>query len=160
MPITLEYQLTAGEFLRGCERLWRARKQGSVVNFSLGVAAIIGGLVVRPVFDLLGWCLLAVGGVLVLLVVIRRLLWWRAFKTARKFQHPMEVSFSEDGIGVVTADGRSMLEWTFYSEYLDADDVLILCADKRNFSVIPKRALKSDEASSLADLLARKLQKL
>lgn len=160
MPIDLKYQLTAGEFLRGCERLWQARKQGSAVNFGLGFAGLIGGLVVRPVFEWLGWCLLGVGAVLVLMVIVRRLLWWRAFKSARKFQHPMDVSFSEDGIGVVTVDGQSMLDWTFYKEYLDTDDFLVLCADKRNFSVIPKRGLTTDDAADLADLLARKLQKL
>ena len=159
-PITASYTLDIGEFMSACEAHWRARKQGTTrTNLIAGAVGVVLGVLAMPHFGWLGVMALSVGGVLLLLTVLRLFLWRRAFRSTRHLGAETSVAFGDDAIGVKTADGQSRLEWSFYRAFLETDDYFLLYLGRARFSVIPKRAFAPEDVARLARLLGEKLER-
>ena len=159
-PITAIYTLDIDEFMDACEAHWRARKQGTTrTNLIAGAAGVGLGLVGLPLSGWLGALALSVGGVLLLLTLLRLVLWRRAFHTAPHLGKETRIAFSDDAIAVETADGQSRLEWRFYRACLETEAYFLLYLGRARFSVIPKRAFAPEDVERLARLLDDKLEK-
>jgi len=144
--ISVSYRLSMSEFMCACEAHWRAQRQGTVSNAIAGMLALTAGIGLW----LFNWFWLALilvisGCALLSLIGMRRILWQRAFRDARKYQGEISVSFSTEGVHVETLEGKSDLNWGFFSWFLETPEHILLYMTKKSFSVIPKSAFNESE---------------
>lgn len=159
-PISIRYRLSEAEFMAACNAHWSARHQGSLVNLIAGGVGIVLGLVLLGYAYRWGGFLVWLGILLQLITGLRSWLWRRAFRETKKFTDEIAVVFQEDSIHVESTEGKSDLNWSFYTWYLEAPGQVLLYTTKRHFSVIPKPAFP--DAASLArflELVGKKLKK-
>ncbi|QDV22897.1 YcxB family protein [Aureliella helgolandensis] len=152
--IRVSYRLSLSEFMRACEAHWRAQRQGTVSNAIAGALALATGIGLW----FFNWFWLALtlailGCALLGLIGIRQVLWRKAFRDARKYHGEISVSFSNDGVHVETLEGKSDLNWGFFSWYLDTPEHVLLYMTKRTFSVIPRSAFSETRTEDAFRLL-------
>ena len=160
-PISIRYRLTEAEFMAACNAHWSARHQGTLSNLIAGGAGMVLGLVLFACsYRWWGEFLVWLGILLLVITGLRWFLWRRAFRETKKFTDEIAVVFQEETIHVESTEGKSDLNWSFYTWYLEAPGQILLYTTKRHFSVIPKPAFP--DAASLArflELIGKKLKK-
>jgi len=144
-PIRIRYSLTLPEFMKACSAHWKAHRQGSVFQICAGLVGIGVGIATLNFVQWLAVALIVVGCCMLLVVLLRWILWRRAFRESRKYTQDIRVEVSHAGLHVESAEGTSDLNWGFYSKYLDTRDFVLLYMTRHSFSVIPKSAFESEE---------------
>ena len=159
--VTIRYRITEPEFMRACNAHWSAHRQGTVSNLMASAAAIVLGLALLFFVSWFALILVAVGGVLLFITWLRSFLWHRAFREAKKYNEDIAVVIKDDSVHVESAEGKSNLNWNFFTWYLDTPEHVLLYLTKRNFSVIPKSAFQDEQVvQSFVDLVRSKLRKI
>lgn len=160
-PITIRYRLTEPEFMRACGAHWSTLRQGTRSNVITGLLIVILGLAMLSFFFWMALILTTVAGALILITGVRSLLWRKAFRDAKKYNRDILVVIKEDIVHVESAEGKSDLNWGFFSWYLDTPDYVLLYMTKRNFSVIPKSAFQDAQGlHAFVDIVKSKLEKI
>ncbi len=160
-PISIRYRITEPEFMIACNGHWSAHRQSSLSNVITGAVAIIVGLALLLFTLWLGIVLTAIGGLLLLITLLRSLLWRRAFREAKKYNNNISIIIKDDSINVECAEGKSDLNWDFFTWYLETPDHVLLYMTKRNFSIIPKNAFQDDGSlQTFLNLVESKLKKI
>jgi hypothetical protein len=160
-PITIRYRLNEPEFMRACGAHWSSLRLGTRANVITGLVGVILGLAMLSFLFWLAIILAAVGGALILITGVRALLWRKAFRDAKKYNTDILVVINEDTVHVESAEGKSDLNWGFFSWYLDTPDYVLLYMTKRSFSVIPKSAFRdARDLQAFVDIVKSKLEKI
>lgn len=132
--------------MRACGNHWSAQRQATRSNIIIGLLGLVVGVLLFTALRWLALVFLVSGFVLLTLVVLRAVLWRRAFREAGKYKKEIFVVFKDDSVHVESAEGRSDLNWSFFSGYLETPEDVLLYITKRNFSVIPKGAFSDEQA--------------
>jgi hypothetical protein len=160
-PISIRYRLTEPEFMRACNAHWSVHRQSTLANLILGTVAILLGLILLFFTFWVALFLAIVGSILLLITWLRSLLWRRAFREAKKYNDDVSVVIKDDAIHVENAEGKSDLNWAFFTWYLDIPDHILLYATKKNFSVIPKRSFPDTRSiDRFLEIVEKKLKKI
>ena len=160
-PIEIQYRIAEPEFMAACNAHWSAHRQGTMSNIITGVVAIVLSSVLS--FFIFWWalCLTSVGVILLLIILFRSLLWRRAFRDAKKYRGDISVVVKDESVHVESAEGKSDLNWDFFTWYLNTPEYVLLYMTKRSFSVIPKAAFPNgDGIQHFLDLVKSKLQRI
>jgi hypothetical protein len=148
------------EFMRACGAHWSAHRQGTMSNVITGLVCVALGLAMLITFWL-ALFLAAAGGALILITGVRSLLWRKAFRDAKKYTGHISVIIKEDSIHVESTEGKSDLNWGFFTWYLDTPNHILLYMTKRSFSVIPKSAFQDEQRiQGFVVLVKSKLEKI
>jgi hypothetical protein len=159
-PISIRYRMTAPEFMTACDAHWSANGQGSRSNVITGIIGLILGLALLSILFWLALLLVAVGAILLAITWVRSLIWRRAFRAAKKYNADISVVIKDDCVHVENAEGKSDLNWSFFTWYRDTPDHVLLYMTKRSFSVIPKSAFPDQQrVQTFVDLVKSKLEK-
>ena len=145
-PISIRYKITEPEYMKACSAHWSAQGYGTISNLIWGFLAIAFGIVFLTFIFWLAVFFFICGGILLFLLLIRTFIWRRAFRDTKKFHNDIFVEFKDDSIHSENLEGKSDLNWSFYSWYLDTPDHVLLYMTKRSFSVIPKSAFKDEHS--------------
>jgi hypothetical protein len=130
-------------------------------NLVASTVAIVVGLALLFFVSWVAVILVAVGGLLLLITWLRSFLWRRAFREAKKYNDDIAVVINDDNVHVESAEGKSDINWGFFSWYIDTPEHVLLYMTKRNFSVIPKSAFKDEQSvQSFVELVRSKLMKI
>ncbi len=160
-PFSIRFRLTEAEFIKACNAHWSAHHQGTLSNAICGTAAFVLGVALLFFIFWPALILMAAGGILLSMIGLRTFLWRRAFRDAKKYTQDISVVINDDFIHVETAEGKSDLNWNFFTWYLDTTEHVLLYVTKRNFSVIPKSAFQDNErVQTFVDLVKAKLKKI
>jgi len=150
-PIAISYMRDVSEHI-AADRLYYRTTLFFKLDIVLGILFIaVGGYwCYRTGIEAFTICLL-IGGLVILLkdYWMRALLVKRAFKANPKLLEPIKLLFNDDGIQMVTPSVFSDLKWNFYTRFVETEKFWVLHAGGSTFSVIPKRAFKSEQ--QLAD---------
>ena len=147
--------------MSACNANWSARRQGTVANLMWGIGALCFGLVLIQSISWIAIVLAGVGAILILMTWFRSFQWRRFFREAKKYNDDISVTVDDNLVHVETAEGKSDLNWNFFSWYLDTPEYILLYTTKRNFSVIPRSAFKrSQDFQSLLHLVESKLKRI
>ena len=159
--ISIRYRITEPEFMAACNAHWSTQRQSTLSNAIAGATAIVIGLVMLFFVFWLALFLAAVGAILLLITWLRSFLWRRAFREARKYTEDISVVVKDDVVHVETAEGKSDLNWTFFTWYLDTPDHILLYPTKRTFSVIPKKSFPDAKSiDQFLDAVKTKLKRI
>jgi hypothetical protein len=131
--------------MSACRAHWSAHRLGTLSNSIAGAIGMGVGLATIRLFEWLGLAVAIAGAGLLVVTGLRSFLWQRAFREARKCHEDISVVFDEEHIHVESAEGKSDLNWGFYSWHLDTADHVILYMTKRAFSVIPIAAFSGTD---------------
>jgi hypothetical protein len=160
-PITIRYRLTETEFMRACGAHWATLGLGTRSNVITGLLIAVLGLAMLSFLFWLALILAAVGAALVIITGVRSYLWHKSFRDAKKYNTDILVVIKEDSVHVESAEGKSDLNWGFFSWYLDTPDYVLLYMTKRSFSVIPKSAFQDAQGrQAFVDIVKSKLEKI
>jgi len=160
-PITIRYRLNEPEFMRACGAHWASLRLGTLHNVITGLLIVLLGVGMLSFLFWLALILAVVGGVLILMTGVRSLLWRKAFRDAKKYNKDISVIIKEDSVHVESAEGKSDLNWGFFSWYLDTPDYVLLYMTRRSFSVIPKSAFRdARDLQAFVDIVKSKLEKI
>lgn len=109
---------------------------------------------IGPVF--LAGGLLAVG-----MSLARDKVWRRYYRGSLKYSAPITGIFDDSGVGVESAEGENHVAWTHFRHFAMTDDFLLLIADQRSFSIIPRHAYPDlTTGAAIEDLVIRHLKRL
>ena len=75
-----------------------------------------------------------------------------------KNKHKQKLIFSEKNILYNTNGIESKIEWSFYNRGIETNEAFLLFYGKNMYSVIPKRAVKTEEMEGLKILFADKIE--
>ena len=160
-PISIRYRMTEPEFMRACGAHWSAHRQGTMSNVITGLVGVAFGLAMLFFIFWLALILVVVGGALILITGIRSLLWRKAFRDAKKYNADISVVVNDDSVHIESAEGKSDLNWKFFTWYLDTPEHVLLYMTKRSFSVIPKSAFQNEQcAQGIVNLVKTKLEQI
>jgi hypothetical protein len=82
-------------------------------------------------------------------------------RDAKKYNEDISVVITDDSIHVETAEGKSDLNWGFFTSYLGTPEHMLLYMTRRSFSVIPKSAFPDKQRVQIfVDLVNYKLTKI
>ena len=65
------------------------------------------------------------------------------FKNNNKLKYLQKIRFTENGLEYETQGIKSNIEWEWYKNYYEGENIFILIYGKRQYSVIPKEALNN-----------------
>ena len=149
-PIETTFTFTRDEYLLAMKRhyktalnVWR--------DVFVGVAAIAVGLYLAFAYgtEWFVWLLVTLGAILLALVAYAIFLLPKMiYNSQPKLKNEYRLSFSDDGIGFKTDGIDSTLQWSLYQSWLSDNDFYVMYHGKRDLSVIPRRALVSDDDDS------------
>lgn len=160
-PIEIKYRITEPEFMTACNAHWSAHRQSTVSNVVTGAIGLILGLLLLSFLFWFALFLATVGAILLAITWIRSVIWRRAFRDAKKYNEDISVVIKDDSVHVESAEGKSDLNWDFFTWYLDAPEHVLLYMTKRSFSVIPKSAFQNKQGlQSFINLAESKLKKI
>ena len=160
-PILIRYRMTESEFMEACRAHWSVQRLGLLSNTVVGVSGVLVGSVLFFFVTKLALFLVAVGALLLLVTWLRSVLWTRAFRGAKKYHEDISVAIRDDSIHVESAEGRSELNWSFFTWYLDTPDHILLYTTKQNFSVIPKKSFPNTQAvAQFLTLVTERLRRI
>jgi len=160
-PIAIRYRMTEPSFMKACNAHWSAHRQSTMSNVVASAVAIVLGLALLFLMFWLGLILAAVGGLLLLITWLRSVIWRRAFRGAKKYNNDISVVIKDGSVQVESAEGKSDLNWGFFSWYLDTPEHVLRYMSKRSFSVIPKSAFQdAAQVRSFIGLVESKLDKI
>ena len=161
-PITIQYRLTEPEFMRACGSHWSAHRQGTMSNIFTGLLCLVVGLsLLFTTFRWIAAVFLVGGALLFIIVAFRSFMWRRAFRDAKKYNADISVVIRDDSVHVESAEGKSDLNWDFFTWYLDTPEHVLLYMTKRSFSVIPKSAFQDEQSvHSFMDLVKSRLARI
>jgi YcxB-like protein len=100
------------------------------------------------VFIILCWFALVVTS-----LVIRRVWIKRDFRGHPNFSQRQVVQADQSGMIVETGVERSEMKWAAYERYQETQTLFLLYLGARSVQAIPKRALSTDQANELRELL-------
>jgi hypothetical protein len=160
--ISVRFRLSESEFMAASNASWSAQRQGSMASLVLGAAVFAGGAAIGALFSRwIGVVCLVLGALVMLMVWVRSRLWRRAFGKMRKYEDEVSFTFAEGGLTTETIEGSASIGWDFYQWFLDTPDFLLLYADRRSFTVIPKKAFADGESGRrVLTLVEEKLEPL
>ena len=160
-PITIRYRMTEPAFMKACNAHWSAHRQGTMSNVVASGVAIVLGLALLCSMFWIAIFLAAVGGLLLMITWLRSIIWRKAFRGAKKYNDDISVVITDDSVHVESAEGKSDLNWAFFSWYLDTPEHVLLYMTKRSFSVIPKSAFHdAAQVQSFIGLVDSNLNKI
>lgn len=160
-PIAIRYRMTEPSFMKACNAHWSAHRQSTMSNVVASAVAIALGLALLFPMFCLGLILATVGGLLLLITGVRSVIWRRAFRGAKKYNDEISVIINDDSVHIESAEGKSDLNWGFFSWYLDTPEHVLLYMTKRSFSAIPKSAFQeARHVQSFIGLVESKLDKI
>lgn len=159
--IALRYQLTLKEYTTG----WRSYLldfghfwiKMSIAIFYVVLAIPLGQR--SEEFFFLGGFLFFSGWVVILILltkffVIPRIM----FRKYPRLREEMSFVFSESAIALKTNTVEARLDWRLYNKFVEKKDVVVLYyGGNEGFTVIPKRALTTENLLSFKELLERKI---
>ena len=153
--------MTESEFMMACNAHWTAHRQSTLSNVIAGAVAVTVGLALLFLTLWLAIFLATAGSILLLITLLRSLFWRRAFRDAKKYNNDISVIIKDDSVHVESAEGKSDLNWDFFTWYLETPDHVLLYMTKRSFSVIPKAAFQNDgNVQTFVNLVESKLKKI
>jgi hypothetical protein len=160
--VSVRFHLSEAEFMAAANASWSAQRQGTASSLVMGALLFAAGAAIGVFFSAwIGVVCLALGALVMLMAWLRSKLWRRAFRKMRKYEGEVSFAFADDELTTRTVEGSAAIGWDFYRWFLDTPDYLLLYADKRSFTVIPKKALSDrDSAARLMELVADKLEPL
>jgi hypothetical protein len=161
-PILVRFRLSESEFMAAANASWSALRQGAAQSLVVGAVIFAAGIVAGALLSpWVGAVCLVVGALVMLMVWVRSMLWRRAFGKMKKYEHDVSFTFADGGLTTQTVEGSASIEWDFYRWFLETPDFLLLYADKRSFTVIPKRAIgEAESRRRLLELVGDKLEPL
>ena len=80
------------------------------------------------------------------------------FKTNPKFRETHTVVFTEEGMSFEMKGIKSDIDWSFYENFMESENTILLVYGKGQYSVIPKSAFKQDDLDSLKKILSNTFQ--
>jgi len=159
-PIKAVFTYSRDEYLRAVRRHYRTHIY-AVRDIVVGMIAVIAGLIIyfSDESRLYAWILIVIGLILLTMVAYAFLVLPKLmYRSDPRLKWEYSLTFYEDRIEFKTKEIDSILKWPLYHSWLGDDEFYILYHGKRNLSVIPRRALKSDNSDErFASLLERKL---
>ena len=159
--ITIRYRLSEPEFMKACNAHWSVHHQSTTSHLVKSTIAIVFGVILLFFMLWIGIILAAVGGMLLLITLLRSIVWRRAFRDAKKYHDDISVVIKDDSLHVESAEGKSDLNWDFFTWYLDTPAHVLLYMTKRSFSVIPKSAFQNEQSvQSFLNLVKSKLERI
>jgi hypothetical protein len=132
--------------MSACNAHWSAHRQGTLSNLIVGGVGVAIGLISFALSLWLAIFVISAGASLLIMTWARFLLWRRFFREAKKYNDDVSVVFRDDAVHVESAEGKSDLNWDFFSWYLDTADYVLLYTTKRQFSVVPKKSFPDSES--------------
>lgn len=97
----------------------------------------------------IAWCLVAAGCILLAILGYAILLLPAIIYASQpKPKNQYMLSFADEGICFKTEGIDSTLQWSLYQRWLSDDCFYVMYYGKRNLTVIPRRALRHDDADS------------
>ncbi len=160
-PIRASYEVSEDDFMKACDRHWKAHGQSGTKLTLAGLASVtIGGVIAWyfpwGLLHMLALAVVGLGGLLAAIVPLRFFIWRRAYREAKKFREAITIEFSDDIIHVESAAGISDLKWDAYNRCLVTPDFFILYMAKHTFSVIPRTAFSPDAQTKLEALFSER----
>lgn len=146
-PIVTNFTFTRDEYVLAMRRHYK-----TALNVRRDVIAGIVAIAFGLYFTLtsmgwVAWVLLGAGAVLLALVAYAIfLLPIMIYNSQPKLKNEYRLSFSDEGIEFKTDAIDSTLQWSLYQSWLRDNDFYIMYHGKRDLSVIPRRALTTDDA--------------
>ncbi len=147
-PVVTTFTFTREEYVKAMKRHYKTalKVRRDVIA---GVVAIVIGLYLAFTYGTawFTWLLLVLGAILLSLVAYALFLLPRMiYNSQPKLKNEYRLSFADDGIGFETEGIDSTLQWSLYQSWLRDNEFYIMYHGKRDLSVIPRRALISDDA--------------
>lgn len=131
---------------------WKRDIVGGVVALGAGIYCLQSSTLLPA----LAWLLVIAGALMLSLVLFAVFLLPRMIYSSQpKLKSEYRLRFRDDGIGFQTDEIDAQLKWTMYHSWIRDAEFYILYHEKRDVSVIPRRALKDDEDEDLGALLRR-----
>ena len=160
-PIQFRFSYTEEEYVKAARLLTLGQKEmllRLVVFFLLLAAAIVMLAIVADLGFPLWWAVLAA---LACEATLAYLLFVEApkkyFRGDPKLRDEFSLTFSDDGVGVQTAQIDSKLAWSLYKRVTENKSLyVIVYGDGRMMTVVPKRLFRNaDEELQFRELLRR-----
>jgi hypothetical protein len=145
--IKIEFQLTEAEYL-AATRLYYFRSRNLLMRmFVFAVLALIVAGMISLLADVFIWAMVAIVILFIgwafynILVQMPR----RYFRGDGKIHGKHEMTFSDNGIFLKTAQLESKVAWDLYTKVIEGRDLygLIYGRETRMMTIVPKRAFKS-----------------
>jgi ABC-type bacteriocin/lantibiotic exporter with double-glycine peptidase domain len=147
--------------MSACQAHWSARGQGIWSNTIIGISALAFGLFCYTVQAWLALILLILSVGFLTITWIRIPIWRKNYRESKKYTDNISITFEEDTLHTETVEGKSDLNWTFFSWHLETPDHVLLYTTKQHFSVIPKKAfLDKDSLQWFIDKVRQKVKRI
>jgi len=143
--ISLQYNISLKDFLDAYEYHWRLNKLGTKSNSLLALTGIIIGLFSFVINYIAGIVISVCSVILIVIIMLRKFLYTRAFKNSPKYVSEIKVLFTDNNIVTENAAGKSELNWSIYNKFIENKDYFLLYLSNNSFSIIPKRAFQKNE---------------
>ncbi len=161
--IKFSFTLTKEEYAKGLLS-FGSSKNYLVFGVTLVLAASISSVIDDYYIDSPQWplklfifLLTYTAGYLLFLFLMRwfmRILLYQSYKKNKTFRKPMSFEFSEKGIEIKHAIGRTSLEWEAYDKYIWSEDLCILFISQAR-QMIPLRIFSELEKREFKDILTQ-----
>ena len=158
MNIRIQYVLMVSEYLEGFDSVNRRQTMFIIDNLVSGIIFILGLFYIfylkEVVWTVIGivFCVL---GIITISKPLRpvRLMIRSQFLKSNKARSEQKITFSNDGLDYEIENARSRIDWKYYEYFLEAPRTLVLIHEKRQYSVIPKRAFTDGDLSEIVAYL-------
>lgn len=155
------FTIRRSEYIRAIRRYYKTklalRRDGAISIVMLAVGIYLLRSISIPFFAwlliVLSFCLLAL--ILYSLFLLPQLL----YRSQPKLKSEYRLRFREDAIRFQTDEIDSEMKWSFYHSWQRDQEFYLLYHGERDLSVIPRRALQSEDDERLFELLKRQISR-
>jgi hypothetical protein len=157
--ISLQYKISLKDFKDAYEHHWKSKKLGTKANIITSMAGVLVAFGISLYNVIVGAVVLSIGCILFAITLLRNFSYRKSYLNSPKFAKEIKVIFSDETIQTETAVGKSELTWDIYSSFTETKDYFLLYMSKNSFSIVPKSALKNNEAlEDFRSLMKKKIK--
>ena len=147
--VEIRYHLSHEQFKAAVSLHWEKHGMSPTRSLVEGSLGVIIGVALSYAIGWMGLVAAGLSSFLLLITLIRSYRWGRVYHDSGKYRDEIVVRFSSEGLHVSSVAGTSDLSWSFFKQFTEGPDFLLLYADGRTSrlfpSIIPKVAFTEPE---------------
>jgi len=123
-----------------------------LISIVIGIPLLLYSYIWLSFINWFAWFLIIYGALVISIYIWRiRTMGKRMFSKMPDFAHPYEYTFSEKGIKAVSPSTNSDNNWSYYSRYCIAPDMILLYPNKFRFNFFAKKHFTEEQFKQLQD---------
>ena len=154
--IQIEYNAEVKNYFEAAKYFAKSRRKRNIFDKIMVVFIILAGIIQFPTGNFILGIILTAGGILLSLGVVEKIVTYIYFKLYVSKIGKQKLFISENKIKYEIKNINSEIEWSYYQDFIETPNTIMLLYRKKYYSVLPKNAFSKEDLKKFIILIHEK----